>query len=54
MKVPLGAMASFTAILRSSAVTCRPSRAAEARETSVAKSSARCPWVPARMASSHR
>mmetsp|Transcript_23175 Transcript_23175/g.50381 ORF Transcript_23175/g.50381 Transcript_23175/m.50381 type:complete len:264 (+) Transcript_23175:936-1727(+) len=54
MKVPRGAMASLTARRRSSEVTWRPSSAAAARATSTAKISARCPWQPARMASSHK
>mmetsp|Transcript_21019 Transcript_21019/g.36157 ORF Transcript_21019/g.36157 Transcript_21019/m.36157 type:complete len:211 (+) Transcript_21019:1168-1800(+) len=53
-KVPRGAMASLTANLKSSLVICLPSRAALARATSHAKISARCPWHPARMASSQR
>mmetsp|Transcript_36848 Transcript_36848/g.49341 ORF Transcript_36848/g.49341 Transcript_36848/m.49341 type:complete len:324 (+) Transcript_36848:380-1351(+) len=54
MNVPRGAMASFTASLKSSEVICLPSSAAEARATSEAKISARCPWQPARIASSQR
>mmetsp|Transcript_29744 Transcript_29744/g.67167 ORF Transcript_29744/g.67167 Transcript_29744/m.67167 type:complete len:267 (-) Transcript_29744:1018-1818(-) len=54
MNVPLGAMASLTASRRSSLVICLPSSAAAARATSQANISARCPWQPARMASSQR
>mmetsp|Transcript_13624 Transcript_13624/g.20590 ORF Transcript_13624/g.20590 Transcript_13624/m.20590 type:complete len:200 (+) Transcript_13624:1014-1613(+) len=54
INVPRGAIASLTAKRKSSVLTCRPSKAALALATSHAKISARCPWQPARIASSHR